>query len=117
MLRDLDSFLPLVVRVVGDVLDQSVDQCVLVQGLRADHHVSLAVPVLTGHRVSDLLLVWSDLHVRAWHGFALPEKIGQNLHGHWSMVIQKGRQAEKIQFYYLGATAFFWRGAVAAGEA
>ena len=79
MLRDLDSFLPLVVWVVGDVLDQSVDQCVLVQGLRADHHVSLAVPVLTGHRVSDLLLVWSDLHVRTWHRFALPEKIGKNL--------------------------------------
>ena len=76
MLRDLDSLLPLVVWVVGDVLDQSIDQCVLVQGLRADHHVSLAVPVLAGHRVSDLLLVWSNLHVCAWHGFALPKIIG-----------------------------------------
>ena len=33
MLGDLDSFLPLVVRVIGNVLDQSVDQCVLVQSL------------------------------------------------------------------------------------
>ena len=33
VLGDLDSFLPLVVRVVGDVLDQGVDQGVLVQGL------------------------------------------------------------------------------------
>ena len=82
MLRDLDSLLPLVVRVVGDVLDQSVDQCVLVQGLGADHHVSLAVPVLAGHRVSDLLLVWSDLHICAWNGFALPKKIDTNLLSH-----------------------------------
>ena len=33
VLGDLDSFLPLVVRVIGNVLDQSVDQCVLVQSL------------------------------------------------------------------------------------
>ena len=84
MLGDLDSFLPLVVRVIGNVLDQSVDQCVLVQGLGADHHVSLAVPILTRYCVSDLLLVWSDLHVRARHSFTLPKKLSKNL--------QKGRK-------------------------
>ena len=73
MLRDLDRFLPLVVWIVGDVLDQSVDQRVLVQSLGADHHVGLAVTILTGHCISDLLLVWSYLHVGAWHSFPLPK--------------------------------------------
>lgn len=54
MLRDLDGLLPLVVGVGGDVLDQGVDQRVLVQGLGADHHVGLGVPILTGHCVGHL---------------------------------------------------------------
>ena len=54
VLRDLDGLLALVVGVGGDVLDQGVDQRVLVQGLGADHHVGLRVPILTGHSVGHL---------------------------------------------------------------
>ena len=54
VLRDLDRLLPLVVGVVGDVLDKGVDERVLVQGLGADHHVGLAVAVLAGDGVGDL---------------------------------------------------------------
>ena len=92
VLRDLDRFLPLVVWIVGDVLDQGVDQCVLVQRLGADHHVGLAVPILTGHCISDLLLVWSYLHVCAWHSFPLPKIVKKSTN---SQIGQKNHKIPK----------------------
>ena len=54
VLGDLDGLLALVVGVTGYVLDESVDEGVLVQGLGADHHVGLGVAILTRHRVGHL---------------------------------------------------------------